>query len=186
MSKYTKQAIKAAFIKLLNEQPFEKIKVKDIVEECQCNRNTFYYYYQDIYALLEEMIADELKDAIERTDAFDNWQDGFIEGIRFLMENKRMAYHLYNSIGREQIEHYIEGISGRIVEEYLKRQSADLQLAEFDRRLIISFYTHAITGMFQEWMDGHMKLDAEVVIRRIGVLLDGSMRRMCEKCVEAE
>lgn len=183
MSKYTKQALKAAFVKLLNEQPFEKIRVKDIVEECQCNRNTFYYYYQDIYALLEELLEEEIEKAIARTDGFEKWQDGLITGVQFLMENKRAAYHIYNSVGREEIEHYIERVASWIMEEFVKVQSADLQLDESDRKLIVSFYVHAITGMFEEWMDNRMQTDAEAVIRRIGQIMDGSVRRMCERAV---
>ena len=41
MPNFTKQAIKAAFLKLLNEQPLNKISVRSIVEECGINRNSF-------------------------------------------------------------------------------------------------------------------------------------------------
>ena len=43
MSQFTKRAIMETFIKLLGEHPLDKITVKDIVEECGVNRNTFYY-----------------------------------------------------------------------------------------------------------------------------------------------
>ena len=39
----TKKAIQHAFVKLLNEQPLNKISVKDITDECGINRNSFYY-----------------------------------------------------------------------------------------------------------------------------------------------
>ena len=35
----TKRAIRASFLKLLNERPLNKITVKDIVEDCGINRN---------------------------------------------------------------------------------------------------------------------------------------------------
>lgn len=41
----TKQAIVNAFWELLDEKPLSKITVKDIVERCQVNRNTFYYHF---------------------------------------------------------------------------------------------------------------------------------------------
>ena len=34
MPQFTKRAIKDAFMSLLNERPFEKITVKDIIEKC--------------------------------------------------------------------------------------------------------------------------------------------------------
>lgn len=44
MSAYTKQAIKNAFLKLLNDRPLNQVTVKAIVEDCGINRNTFYYH----------------------------------------------------------------------------------------------------------------------------------------------
>ena len=41
MPNFTKMAIKASFIKLLNERPLNQITVKDIVLDCGINRNTF-------------------------------------------------------------------------------------------------------------------------------------------------
>ena len=48
MSQLTKRAITESFMKLINQVPFDKITVKDIVEDCGVNRNTFYYHYRDI------------------------------------------------------------------------------------------------------------------------------------------
>ena len=73
MANFTSKAIKASFLKLLNEKPLNKISVKDIVEDCGINRNSFYYHFQDIPALLEEMIrekaAEIIKSIIEKGDA---------------------------------------------------------------------------------------------------------------------
>ena len=41
MAQFTKQAIINSFLKLLEEMPLDKITVKDIVEDCGVNRNTF-------------------------------------------------------------------------------------------------------------------------------------------------
>ena len=60
MQKNTKELISIAFLKLLNEKPFDKITIKDIVVECNINRNTFYYYYSDVYDLLEEIFKKEM------------------------------------------------------------------------------------------------------------------------------
>ena len=59
MANFTKQAIKSSFLKLLNEKPLNRISVRDIVEDCGINRNSFYYHFQDIPALLTEIITDE-------------------------------------------------------------------------------------------------------------------------------
>ena len=45
MPQFTKAAIIKSFSKLLDQKSFEKITVKDIVEDCGVNRKTFYYYF---------------------------------------------------------------------------------------------------------------------------------------------
>ena len=53
MANFTQKAIKDTFLKLLDERPLSQISVKMLVEECGINRNTFYYHYADIPALIE-------------------------------------------------------------------------------------------------------------------------------------
>ena len=36
------------------------VVLKDIVEDCGINRNSFYYHYADLPALLEEVVAEDL------------------------------------------------------------------------------------------------------------------------------
>lgn len=52
----TKKIIKDAFWELLEEKPYNKITVRDIVNRCCVNRNTFYYYFQDIPTLMVDSI----------------------------------------------------------------------------------------------------------------------------------
>ena len=58
MASFTRAAIKEAFLKLLNQRPLNQITIKDIVEDCGINRNSFYYHFEDLPALVEEMVAD--------------------------------------------------------------------------------------------------------------------------------
>lgn len=52
----TREAIEAAFIKLLAEKPFERITVQDILNTARVNRKTFYKHYADKYALADLLI----------------------------------------------------------------------------------------------------------------------------------
>ena len=58
MASFTKQAIRESFLRLLDEYPLRDITVKMIVETCGINRKSFYYHYQDIPALLEEIVME--------------------------------------------------------------------------------------------------------------------------------
>lgn len=57
----TRQALIDAFWKLYCERPIEKITIKDITDSAGLYRSTFYEYFQDSYAILEEIESNLLK-----------------------------------------------------------------------------------------------------------------------------
>ena len=57
MSGFTKEIIIRTLFELLNEKPLAKITVKDIVERCGVNRNTFYYHFRDISDVVESVFS---------------------------------------------------------------------------------------------------------------------------------
>ena len=56
--------LEGAFLQLIKEKPFAKITVNDIVEKAGVHRNTFYYHYQSIPAMLSEMCRKKAEEII--------------------------------------------------------------------------------------------------------------------------
>ena len=60
----TKLALANALKKLLQKKFLDDITVKELVEECEVNRQTFYYHFQDIYDLLRWFLEHETSEAL--------------------------------------------------------------------------------------------------------------------------
>ena len=88
MAQFTKKAIIESFLKLLNERPLDKITIKDVVEDCQINRNTFYYHFENIPALVEVIFREETERVIAEHQDISSWEDGFIAAADFALKNK--------------------------------------------------------------------------------------------------
>lgn len=56
----TRKLIMDAFMELSSKKEFKDITVKDITAEAMINRATFYYHFEDIYDLLEKVLAEVL------------------------------------------------------------------------------------------------------------------------------
>ena len=175
MAQFTKKAILDSFVELISERPFDKITVKDIVTRCGVNRNTFYYYFEDVYALVDELFQVETQDILGNTADYDTWQEAFLKAIDFVHNNRRAIYHLYNSISREQVETYLNKVTYNNILIFIKKSVADLSPTEEDVELVASFYSHALVGMTLEWLSG-MKGDPHDFVIRISGLLDGTVR----------
>ena len=81
MANFTKKAIVASFIKLLTERPLSQITVKDIVTDCGVNRNTFYYYFEDIPKLIETVVEEDAATIIQTYPTVENFGD-CLEAVR--------------------------------------------------------------------------------------------------------
>ena len=100
MAQRTKNAIRQSFMELLAERPFDKITIGDIAQRSEITRNAFYYYYQDIYALVEDIFALELEQFTQKAAAYTSWQDAFRAAIAFALDNRRAVLHIYQSSSR--------------------------------------------------------------------------------------
>ena len=181
MAVRTKQAIRQAFIELLNERPLDKISVKDIAERSTVNRNTFYYYYADIYALVEEIFQTETQLFMEKLHSYASWEEAFREATAFVSENKRAVHHLFNSGNRNILEHYYHKVTYAAMLSYVRGQAEDLSAAEEDIQALAQFYAAALSGMTADWLRGGMKSNVNDHIDRLGRLLEGNIRQALER-----
>ena len=58
--KRTRQVIYESFISLILEKEFSQISIKDITNQANISRSTFYSHYQDKYDLLDKIIQEKL------------------------------------------------------------------------------------------------------------------------------
>ena len=181
MAVRTKQAIRQAFIELLNERPLDKISVKDIAERSTVNRNTFYYYYADIYALVEEIFQTETQLFMEKLHSYASWEEAFREATAFVSENKRAVHHLFNSGNRNILEHYYHKVTYAAMLSYVRGQAEGLSAAEEDIQSLAQFYAAALSGMTADWLRGGMKSNVNDHIDRLGRLLEGNIRQALER-----
>lgn len=165
MPNFTRRAIKESFLKLLNQRPLNQITVKDIVEDCGINRNSFYYHFADLPTLLEEIMAEQVSMLVESHPTIDSVQEGSDAIVEFVMRNKRAIYHIYNSLSRDVFERHLMEVCRYIVSTYLSTmlESTD----EADRATILRFHKCVCFGSIIDWLNGGMKDDVSDYFRRI-------------------
>ena len=80
MTADTKEAIAAATKVLLLEKGVKRLTVKEIVEECQITRQTFYYHFEDIPALIRWILEQDSKRTMQEVQSLENG----LEKLRYL------------------------------------------------------------------------------------------------------
>ena len=95
MANFMREAIRQSFLKLLNVKPFSKITVKDVTDDCGISRNSFYYHFQDLPSLLEEIVREETDAIMARYPNVDTLEECLTVASEFVLANKKAAYHMY-------------------------------------------------------------------------------------------
>jgi len=168
----------ASLKKLLKKKFLDDITVKEIVEDCAVNRQTFYYHFQDIYDLLRFFLERETCAALQDSAT---WQEAVLRAFRYIQGEHVIIYHIFLSDGREHLDCQVYTLSRRIIAEVLDGCSQDLELSEPDRRFLEDFYMYALSGLMVGWMARDMKEEPEALVAQLDRLLDGEFRRMAEK-----
>ena len=181
MPPFAKREIKNSFIKLLTERPISQITVKDIVEDCGVNRNSFYYHFQDIPSLLEEIIVEMTAKVIENLPEEYKNEKKVTAALEEINLNKRMIYHIYGSSNREFYEKQLMKICDYVTRTYIRSRDYSEKVASKDLEFVISYLKCELFGQLIDWLNHDMSYDIVEHSRILCRMFAGSMRMVCQK-----
>ena len=147
MARRTQAVIMQAFMDLLAQKPLDKITVKDIIEEADINRNTFYYYYENIPALLDALFTREIASFSESEEKSDSFRKEYMRASALIRNNKRAIRHIYQSENRELLSRYLETAAELFVGRFVRKAAQERGLSEEGISYVTHFYSYAIVGI---------------------------------------
>lgn len=181
MAQITKKALAASLKKLLTEKPLEKITVIDIVEDCEVNRQTFYYHFKDIYDLVEWIFLTEAAQALDGKKTYTTWQQGFLQVFDYVLDNRSFVTNIYHSMSRDQLERYLYDVTYNLLIGVVEEQAVGMIVRQEDKKFIADFYKFAFVGLMLDWIRQRMKDDPKKIIDRLSVLIHGDIKRALNK-----
>lgn len=181
MAKFTKQAIMKCLMDMLKTQSVEKITVKDICETCEINRNTFYYYFSDIYDVLDSVFAEETKTLLELEDNL-TFYETYKKAAAIIIEYRKVVIHIYNSKNKQIVVRYLEKVSNILVRHFVENSVRDCNVTDGDIRYITSFYSYAIVGVTSKWIEEGMPPYNVDLIKRLSDSYDATIENMISIC----
>lgn len=184
MSQFTKKAIIETFMELLSKYSMDKITVKDIVECCGVNRNTFYYYYKDIYDLVDDIFDMELERVRNMEMKHESWYEEIRYMVMIIIENRAAINHVYQSKSRDVLERYIFNLSELVIKEYISKNQLNHLANEKDVNFVCDFYRASLAGMLLNWLKGDMKADSDELIKKVTVIIENTIGVALKCCAE--
>lgn len=145
----TKIMLCTSLKEIMKHKAFSKITVSELIKDCNLNRKTFYYHFEDIYGLLKWMLEQEAINIIKQFDLITDHEEAFNFVIDYVQKNAYFLNCIYDSVGRDELKRFFYndfvGIVGKIIDEY--EESLNITITDEFRTFIVNFYTEAVAGM---------------------------------------
>ena len=155
----TKSQLRAGLARLMQEKGIGEITVKELVNEVDINRSTFYLHYSDIPALLREIeddMMEEMERAVREHPIKEDSTSRFIEDIfRVLNENREISRALIGPHGDlgfvRRIEKLLEENSSEFLAQLFPERVQDM-------KYFYSYCLNGCLGFVKTWLeDGEAK-----------------------------
>lgn len=184
----TKKMLVASLKKFMVQKPLSKITVAEIVKDCNVNRNTFYYHFQDIYALLQWMLEEEAFEVVKQFDLINDFEKVVEFAIDYVDKNKYILNCAYDTMGREELKRFLYadfiGVANTMLEGVEKKAGAKLD--EKKHRFLCEFYIEALASVLVNWFRGQSIWSREEVVQYIvqiseTMLSEATLKKLEEK-----
>lgn len=173
MSNLTKIALSNALMKMLEDKPFEKIKVQDLTAICGLTRNTFYYHFKDIYDLLSYTFVSQLEELEKKYNINKNWEGGLEQGLNYIYQHRKAIRNIYESANQDMVIKFIMNISyehAKAIVNLHAEETLDSNIQE----IVAKFYRDALLGALIDWLSSNMKSSPKRLAKTYDALFRGT------------
>ena len=173
----TKRLLAGSLRKFMREKSFSKITVSEICLDCGVNRKTFYYHFEDIYALLKWILDQEALKIFLDCGLHGHFKDTILFLLDYIDTNRQFLNSIYDSLGYDGLreflyEDFIRLLSSIITN--LEKQEGCL-LEQNLRQFLCQFYAGALSGILKDFLKARHPGNHKDIQERISFTLETSL-----------
>lgn len=171
MATRTKKAIGASLLALLQEKQLNSITINEISSHCGISRKTFYYYYQDVYALIFGFL-EELTERIVTEEDYDFWNI-FSRVVNLIMENRTVVINVYQSVEHEILYNFLHRTMSKYSHRMILHETGGKYYPEENIDIAANVCTTGILTVILQWIHFNMIPEMDIQFLRHRKKLSG-------------
>lgn len=173
----TKRTLAASLKGFMEKKPLSKITISEIIADCGVNRKTFYYHFDDIYALLKWMLEEEAIEVVKQFDLLVDYREAVLFVMNYVRENKHLLCCAYDSMGRDEMKRFFYADFIGIMQTVVRNteQQLGVHVEEQFKEFLAHFYTEAIAGLLIDEFTNKEGHDPEKAVEYLSLVLKSSL-----------
>ncbi len=181
MANHTKPLLAESLKALLTKKPLDKITIKEIVESCGVNRQTFYYNFRDIYDLMEWILLEDTRKIMESGKACGDWIKEISLLFEYLQNHSGRTLNAFHSMSRASLRRCVKSVFVPIMEDVIGRQPGAGALSGENKTFLVDVYVLLLTGIVIEWLEDGMRSDYLFQLERLRKVLNCTVGHLVEE-----
>lgn len=151
----TKAQLKEGLARLMQKKSINEITVKELVDEVDINRSTFYLHYTDIYQMLQKIEEDAMEDIMQvmKDYPIDPGKDGafpfMVKFFTILGDNRDLCLALLGANGDMAFVQRIEDLLAGTFLNYLPKE---ILKDELNVKFIYAYCVNGCIGLIKSWL----------------------------------
>jgi probable dihydroxyacetone kinase regulator len=172
----TKKSLAMALKELMREKSIDKITIKEITDKCYLSRKSFYYHFDDKYALINWIYYHDFVVELEG-QVLESWET--LENIcHFFYENE----HFYRNALNSETTNTFKDYFSEILNEILHKRLSTVITTHDHKDFFIELYADFLQGAITKWLMNYSKLPPDQFVR----LMKEAISCMAKNIVENE
>ncbi len=169
----TKKTLSASLKKIMEYKKLSKISVSEIIADCGLNRKTFYYHFQDIYALLKWTLEQETIEVLKNFDLLLNTEEAIVFVIDYVDNNRHILNCAYDSMGRDEMKRFFYADFHDVILSVIERleKEKNININENFKKYMTTFYTEALAGVLIDYFQHKETHNRDELTKYIAFLL---------------
>ena len=176
-----KQKIVNQLMEDLEKNKLDKITVNQLTSELDISRQTFYYYFDDLYSVIEWILIDAASSILDDYSDIDNWTVGYYAILNWMKKHDKFLLNIYTCVPREYIENFMYSVLNPYLQKVVYEEGKGANVTEEQKNFIAKFYTLAFDAVTIDWIKSGMATDVKEMIIRIDTITKGDIAKSIKK-----
>ena len=182
----TKKAIKKSFIKLMVEKRITDITIKEIADDADINRKTFYAHYIDVYSVLNEIendLIEKLYNILSNHDILKSRYNPYPLFKEFNAEINRdfdFYKHLVQSTSYSRLLIKMKSIfKDKIINVVKNEIDVDKELLSY----AVDFMAAGTISVYEMWFNSKRDISLEEISKTVSLLVSDGINAVIDRNV---
>lgn len=182
-SQATKIKLADTLKQMMQTEDLDRITIEALTNQAGVTRNTFYYHFDDIYALLTWIYDQDIAVKMLRHAQFEEWQTAYHLLLSYIQDNRAFCIASFHSMGRDLIEKLLYNFATEMVTRVV--HDVDPTLPANLTHDIANFYGLSIVAQVIMWLISGLSDEPDALIRRADIMLSGAIQNAVKNSRDA-